>query len=128
MKKQVFVMQDSVSGNCGEPIFAENLSTLKRSFAAALASGDIPAWVARDTHVLDLGWFVVDENNQPHLVVDNAPLIVCRLSDSDIQELAQSIKAAAAKRFAADLTAQNDPDLAADTEQLPTPEELENSF
>ena len=129
MEKHIFVMQDAISGNVGDPVFAENISTLKRSFAVGLASGEIPAWIARDCQVLHLGCFSMSESNVPYIDVLPVPQIVCRLSDSDIQEMAVSFRETVAKRFVADFAAsQVDPNLNSDVEQLPTTEELEHSF
>lgn len=77
MRRELYVMVDSVSGNFGEPFTMANHAELRRQFEQIAANPALPAYALRDTLVVYLGALSADIEN-PCIIPAAVPTVILR--------------------------------------------------
>lgn len=60
MKKYVYVLRDSVTGNTSELMFVSSIQAFERGVAFQLAKSELPASLVRDSALYHIGYFDTD--------------------------------------------------------------------
>lgn len=90
MNKEMYVFMDSVSGQFGEPFTMANHTDLRRYFEELCRHSAVPTYALRDTVVLHVGTFVI-ENGSPSIVPVPFPITVLRGDSFNVEEIRNQI-------------------------------------
>lgn len=86
MRRELFVMVDSVSGMFGEPFTMANVAEMRRQFEQIVQNPSVPAYAIRDTVVVHLGSLNADIEN-PMLIPAAVPTVILRGDAYNVEEI-----------------------------------------
>lgn len=86
MKRELFVMVDTVSGLFGEPFTMANVAEMRRQFDQIVQNPAVPNYAIRDTVVVHLGTLNADIEN-PCVVPAPVATVVLRGDAYNVEEI-----------------------------------------
>lgn len=86
MKRNIYVLYDSVSGNFGELFTLANDAEMRREFEQLVRNPAIPDYAITDCCVVRLGSFISDIEN-PHIVPESVPAVILRGGNYNVSEI-----------------------------------------
>lgn len=95
MKRNIYVLFDSVSGNFGELFTLANDAEMRREFEQLVRNPAIPEYAITDCCVLRLGSFISDTEN-PHLVPESVPVVILRGGNYNVSEIRGQVSSVSA--------------------------------